>query len=96
MNIIQSLVYIRDNILELFIDDYNDHIIDNEIKRIIDMKDPYYLRSLESIISDAISEYTVFYYRDNVKYSENWSSFDKEEFKKNKEIEFWSKYKESD
>lgn len=96
MNIIQSLVYIRDNILELLIDDYNDHIIDNEIKRIIDMKDPYYLRSLESIISDAIREYTVFYYRDNVKYSENWSSFDKEEFKKNKEIEFWSKYKESD
>ena len=92
MNIIQSLVYIRDNILELLIDDYNDHIIDNEIKRIIDMKDPYYLRSLESIISDAISEYTVFYYRENVKHSENWASFNKEEFKKNKENEFWNKY----
>lgn len=96
MNVIHSLVYIRDNILELLIEDFNDHIIDNEIKRIIDMKDPYYLKSLESIISDAIGEYTVFYYRDNVKYSDNWSTFDKEEFKKNKEIEFWSKYKESD
>jgi hypothetical protein len=88
-------VYIRDNILDLLIDDYNDHIINNEIKRILDMKDPYYINSLENIVSDSIEEYTVFYYRDNVKYSENWSSFDKEEFKKNKEIEFWSKYKES-
>lgn len=94
MNVIHSLVYIRDNILELLIDDYNDHILDNEIKRILDMKDPYYLKSLENIVSDAIGEYAVFYYRDNVKYSKNWSSFDKEGFIKNRESEFWSKYKE--
>ena len=92
MNVIHSLVYIRDNILEILSDNYDDHIINNEIKRILDMKDPYYIKSLEDIVSDAIEEYTVFYYRENVKHSENWDSFNKEEFKKNKENEFWSKY----
>ena len=60
MNVIHSLVYIRDNILEILSDNYDDHIINNEIKRILDMKDPYYIKSLEDIVSDAIEEYTVF------------------------------------
>lgn len=93
MNIIHSLIYIRDNILDILTDNNNDHILNNEVKRILDLKDPYYIKSLESIVSDAIEEYTVYYYRENVKYSENWSSFDREKFIKNKEIEFWSKYK---
>jgi|MudIll2142460700_1097286.scaffolds.fasta_scaffold2716781_2 hypothetical protein len=92
MNVIHSLVYIRDNILEILSDNYDDHILNNEIKRILDMKDPYYINSLENIVSDSIEEYTVFYYRENVKHSENWASFNKEEFKKNKENEFWNKY----
>jgi hypothetical protein len=92
MNVIHSLVYIRDNILEILSDNYDDHILNNEIKRILDMKDPYYINSLENIVSDSIEKYTVFYYRENVKHSENWASFNKEEFKKNKENEFWSKY----
>jgi hypothetical protein len=95
MNVIHSLVYIRDNILEILSDNYDDHIINNEIKRILDMKDPYYINSLENIVSDAIEEYTVFYYREHVKHSANWSSFNKEEFIKNKQIEFWIKYKEN-
>lgn len=92
MNVIHSLVYIRDNLLDILSDNNNDHILNNEVKRILELKDPYYIKSLESIVSDAVDEYTVFYYREIVKYSENWASFDREEFIKNKKIEFWSKY----
>lgn len=94
MNIIHSLVYIRENISNMLnIEDYNDHIFINEIERILETNDSYYIKSLKGIVKDAIEEYANNYWRYNIKHTDESHLFDKKEFINKRTNEFWTKIK---
>jgi len=71
--VLTSLEYIRKHSHELFSDNI---ILLNEIKRVIDSNDTYFMRSMRTIIRQECERQTTEYYRKYMKYSENENRFD--------------------
>ena len=89
--VLASLEYLRMHSHELFSDNI---ILLNEIKRVIDSNDTYFMRSMRMIIRQECERKTAEYYRKYMKYSENENRFDFD-IQTNKLIKsFWDNFEE--
>lgn len=91
-NLIDALRYIDEYSNELFKSD--SFIIMNEVKRIIDSKDEYYIDSLHRIIKKACDRLIWDYYKSHIKYREDEHLYNCDVESSKKVERFWKIYKE--
>jgi hypothetical protein len=91
-NLIYALRYIDEYSNELFKPD--SIIIMNEIKRIIDSKDEYYINSLHKIIKKECYRLTWEYYKTHIKYRDDEYLYNCDKESLEKVEKFWKIYKE--
>jgi hypothetical protein len=94
MTLLPSLIYIKEKILDY--PDNPDYIFENEIQRIIDSKDKYSIKSLKSIVQEALSNNCWTFWRTHIKHSDRCSNYNIEEEITKEFKAFWINYKNLD
>jgi hypothetical protein len=91
-NLIDALRYIDEHSNELF--KYDSFIIMNEVKRIMDSKDEYYIDSLHRIIKKECDVLIWDYFKSHIKYRDDEYLYNCDTESLKKVDKFWKTYRE--